>query len=201
MPKLSQHQSNEFTKMLIIGDPGTGKTGSCASLVKADYHLGIIDMDNGLDAFKQFVVRDCPDKIDNVHYVTFRDKKVPGPNGPVVEGSAMAYLNAVKMTERWKDGSIDLGNPWKWGPNHVLVMDSGTFLATAAYDWREQMIPAGRSGKYDQRAVYYDAQKSISSLFATLTGEAFRTNVIVITHVRYQEAEDGLMKGYPNTIG
>ena len=55
MPSLANHQSNEFTKLLIEGDSGSGKTGALASLVKAGYKLRILDMDNGLDALKQTI--------------------------------------------------------------------------------------------------------------------------------------------------
>jgi len=183
--------------MMVIGDSGAGKTGGLVSLVDAGYKLRIVDMDNGLDALVAQVLHRCPDKIDNVEFVTFRDKKVPSPNGFVVEGSARAYLDACKATEKWTDGSI----PWKWGPEHILVIDTGTTLGDAAYDWREQLTPRGKSGQYDGRAVYYDAQKSLKGLFATLTGEAYRTNVMVLTHVRWIEQDGGLMKGYPSTIG
>ena len=44
MPKLSDHQSNDFTKLLLIGDAKSGKTGSLVSLVKAGYKLRILDM-------------------------------------------------------------------------------------------------------------------------------------------------------------
>ena len=39
MPSLANHQSNEFTKMLLEGDSGSGKTGSLASLVAAGFSL------------------------------------------------------------------------------------------------------------------------------------------------------------------
>jgi hypothetical protein len=39
-------------------------------------------------------------------------------------------------------------------------------------------------------------------MLANLTSEAFRTNVIVITHINYVDNEDGTgRKGYPNAIG
>ena len=84
MPSLAQHQSNEFTKLLIEGDSGSGKTGALASLVGAGYKLRILDMDNGLDSLKSFVMKDCPDKIDNVEFRTLRDEYSSSPAGPLV---------------------------------------------------------------------------------------------------------------------
>ena len=60
MPSLANHQSNEYTKMLLEGDSGSGKTGSLASLVAAGFSLRILDMDNGLEPLKQFVQKECP---------------------------------------------------------------------------------------------------------------------------------------------
>jgi hypothetical protein len=197
--KLSQHQSNEFTKMMVLGHPGTGKTGGLTSLVN-DYWLGIVDMDNGLDALKYHINRTYPDKLDNVEFRTLRDKKIPGREGPMVEGAAKAFTIAVEMCDRWKYGNIDEGNPWKWGPNRILVIDSLTMLSDAAYDWREQLT-LGKGGRYDQRAVYYDAQKALKAFLQTITSEAFRTNVIVLAHIRYEDTDGGLRKGFANTVG
>ena len=70
MPTLSNHQSNEYTKLLIEGDSGSGKTGALCSLVEAGYKLRILDFDNGLEPLKQFILRDCSENIDNVEFRT-----------------------------------------------------------------------------------------------------------------------------------
>jgi hypothetical protein len=49
--------------------------------------------------------------------------------------------------------------------------------------------------------VYYDAQNAVENVLALLTGESFRTNVIVITHIRYTDNPDGTKKGYPTAVG
>jgi hypothetical protein len=63
MPSLDKHQSSEFTKLLLEGDSGSGKTGSLASLVAAGFKLRVLDMDNGLDSLANAVKRTCPDKL------------------------------------------------------------------------------------------------------------------------------------------
>ena len=57
MPSLDQHQSNDFVKLLLIGDSKAGKTGSLISLVKAGYKLRILDLDNLLDVLKYFIMK------------------------------------------------------------------------------------------------------------------------------------------------
>lgn len=206
MPTLSHHQSNEYTKLLIEGDSGSGKTGALTSLVREGYKLRILDMDNGLETLKQFILKECPDKIENVEFRTLRDKRKASPLGPVIDGTPSAFIKALKMLDRWKytneDGTeTDLGVPAEWGPDCILVVDSLTFLSDAAFDFREPLSPKGSSGKYDVRAVYKDAQDAIENVLALLTSESFRTNVIVISHIRYVDNPDGTKKGYPTAVG
>jgi hypothetical protein len=191
--------------MIVLGDPGSGKTGGLCSLVKAGYWLGILDFDNGLDPLVQYIRHECPDKIGNVQYRTLRDKYKAGPDGPVIDGQAHAFSDSMKMLDRWKfknpDGTEeDYGHPAMWGPKKILVMDSLTMMSKSCFDWREQLV-AGKAGKYDQRAIYYDAQKIIEKSLANLTSESFETNVIVICHVQYIEDEDGVRRGYPKSVG
>lgn len=201
MPSLSNHQSNEFTKLLIEGDSGSGKTGALTSLVKAGYKLRILDFDNGLDVLKGFIQHECPEAIGNVEFRTLRDKRKASADGPVIDGQPKAFISAIKMLDNWKYDEIDLGRPTEWGSDCILVVDSLTMLSDSAYDWREPLTPRGKSGDYDKRAVYFDAQKAIEDVLALLTSESFKTNVIVISHIKYIERPDGTTKGYPNSVG
>lgn len=201
MPSLADHQSNEFTKLLIEGDSKSGKSGSLASLVKAGYLLRILDYDNGLDILKQLVQRDCGERLGSVEFRTLRDKRKSTPVGSIIDGPPKAFVDGVKMLDRWKYGETDLGNPAEWGPDCILVIDSLTFLSDAAWDWREPLAPRSRDGKYDLRAVYGDAQRAVEDVLAHITSESFRTNVIVISHVKYTDNPDGTKKGYPTSVG
>lgn len=199
MPTLSKHPSNEFTKMLCMGDSGSGKTGALASLVAAGYKLRILDFDNGLEPLKQFVFRDSPDKIDNVEFVTLRDKRKSSPLGPIIT-KPEAFIKATRLLDNWKYDDVDLGVPATWGPDCILVIDSLTFMSDAAFDFRDPLTPVGKSGEKDPRATYGDAQDAIINVLALLTGETFRTNVIVISHVKYLDYQ-GVVKGFPTAVG
>lgn len=205
MPSLAKHQSNEFTKLLIEGDSGSGKTGALTSLVKAGYKLRILDWDNGLETLKQFVLKECPENIDNIEFRSLRDKRKAGPEGSMVV-NPRAFVDGVKMLDRWKykddeGNEIDLGVPAEWGPDCILVIDSLTFMSDAAFDFREPLAPRSKDGKYDMRAVYGDAQGAIEGVLALLTSESFKTNVIVISHIKYVDNPDGTKKGYPTAVG
>lgn len=197
MPSLSDHQSNEFVKVLLSGDSGSGKTGAKASLVKAGYRLFVLDMDNGLDPLKTFVQRDCPDKLDNVEFRTLRDKRKTTAAGVVIDGKASAWVNMMKMLDHWKYDDVDFGRTADLGPDCIVNIDSLSFAADAAFDWAVSMNP----GAKDPRQWFYTAQQQVESMLALLSSDGFQTNVIVDTHVRYSVGDDGTSKGYPNAIG
>jgi hypothetical protein len=188
MTSLAQHSSSTFAKVLYLGDSGAGKTGSLTSLVAAGYKLKILDMDNGVGILRQFVKKECPDKIDNVDVVTRRDRYVSSITGPIVR-TPKAFVAATELLNKWEDGTI----PAEWGPEVIFVLDTMTALGRAAYNWAEGM---NRDAK-DKRQIYFAAQQGLEKIIALLTGEDFKTNVIIISHVQYMD--NG--KGYATTIG
>lgn len=196
MPSLANHQSNDFVKLLLTGDSGSGKSGALASLVKAGYKLRILDMDNGLDPLKTFVLKECPTFIDNVEFRTLRDNYKTTAAGPIVD-KPRAFVEAMKMLDAWKYDDIDLGKPADWGPDCICVLDSLSFFSDAAFDWAQGLNPTAK----DPRQWFYAAQQAVESALALLTSGSFRTNVIVSAHVRYSTGDDGRNKGYPNAIG
>lgn len=205
MPSLSTHHSSNVVKLLLLGDAKSGKTTSLTSLVEAGYKLRIIDMDNLLDPLVHSVQARCPDKARNVEFRTLRDGRKMTAAGPVLDGAAKAFTDAIRMLDRWKykeDGiDTDLGAPSGWAKDEVLVIDSLSRLCDAAYDWREQLAPRGKSGEYDGRAVYGDAQDAVENTLAGLTAKSFATNVIVICHGMYMDLPDGTKKIFPQGVG
>lgn len=187
MPSLSAHQSGSYVKLLYIGDSGTGKTGSLVSLLAEGYRFKVIDMDNGLDALKYYAMQQCPANLDLVEYETYRDKYTSTAAGPVCRVPKAMTQALTKMTE-WSE--ID-------DPNTIFVLDSGSAFGKAAFEWAKQMNPTAK----DPRQWYFSAQKAVEDTIAMLTSEAFRMNVIVISHVNYREVTEGVYKGYANSIG
>lgn len=207
MPSLAKHQSNNLTKLLLIGDAMSGKTGSLVSLVKAGYKLRILDFDNKLDVLKYYILNECPELIDNVEVRILRDKRKTIATGSILDGKPKAFVDGMKLLDNWKytdeetGQEIDLGKPSEWGPDCILVLDSLSRFCDAAFDFREPLVPVGKSGERDMRAVYGDAQDAVEMTIATLTSANFATNVIVIAHVQYMELGDGQTKGFPQGVG
>src|SRR5216684_310394 len=201
MPSLSDHKSNSFVKVLYLGDAKSGKTTSLVSLVKAGYQLRILDMDNLLDSLKYAVMKQCHDKIGNVEFRTLRDKIKAGPTGPMIDGVAMAFINAMKMLDNWtyQDGNakVEFGKPKEWGEDCIIVIDSLSRLCDAAYDYHAQLA----GPKMDGRAVYGQAQDAVEMVLANLTSDTFETNVIVVCHGVYMSMEDGKTKIFPQGVG
>lgn len=191
--KLSDHHSSTIFKALYIGDSSVGKTGSLVSLVKDGYKLRILDLDNGLDVLKQYIMRDCPDKIDNVDYETRVDKYKSTASGPIIVGAPKVFVESMKLLTQWSDSS----DPSAWGPDTFFVLDSGTALGRGAFEWAKNMNP----GAKDPRQWYFTAQQAIETFVTMLLGSGFATNVLLITHINYKELQDGTTRGYSNWIG
>lgn len=193
MVSLSEHKSSRFVKIMYIGDSGTGKTGSLASLVEAGYKLRILDLDNGVTVLREFIKESCPDKLGLVDYETCRDKYKSSPGGPIISGMPRAYVDATKLMTQWSDETI----PSEWGEDTVFVLDSLSALGRAALAWAEGLNPSAK----DRRQWYGTAQNSLENIIAMLTSDAFEANVIVISHVHYSEDRSGIERGYANAIG
>lgn len=185
MPTLDNHTSSAYTKVLYIGDSSSGKTGSLASLLADGYSMRILDMDNGLTALKLFGKEA---DLSRVEYETFRDEYRMTKGGPMVKGAPKAFASAMDTLTTWSEFD---------DPQCITVIDSLTFLGKAAYQWAKGMNPTAK----DPRQWFYAAQQAVESVLAMVTSEAYKQNVIVISHVNYKEVMEGMHKGYPSAIG
>ncbi len=193
MASLDEQEPSEFVKLILIGNSGAGKTGALTSLVKAGYNLRIIDLDAGLEALSFQIKEECPERLRQVQYQSFRDKMKMGGAGPVLVGAPKAYVNTLNALEKWPD---DKSDPAEWGKDTILVIDSLTNLGRAAFQWARAMNMTSK----DPRQWYKAGQDLIEDLIANITSKDFRTNVIVISHIEYVESS-GITKGYVSALG
>lgn len=205
MPSLDAYKSSEFIKLLLIGSPMSGKTGALASLVAEGYKLRILDYDNKLASLKAYVKRNSPDKLTNVDAVTLRDKLKSTPMGSVVDGMPKAFDMGGKLLDKWAYGEgtskVDLGIPATWGKDTIVVIDSLTYMGYTAMDWADPLVPRGKGGDFDGRALVGKAQEAIRDRLMLLTSDWFATNVIVTAHISYNTFQDGTLKGFPTAPG
>lgn len=214
MPGITDHPSLELVKGLIVGVPGSGKTGGLVSLVKAGYKVRVYDFDNLLASLVQLVLNQCPELADNVHYQIFTDKFAGVDNPMIMVNKAMkvvpfikenptAFRRALDQLNHWRvraNGEVveDLGKPSEWGRESVLVLDSLTTCSNAAFRYVQGMNPDAR----EPQSYYHAAQQMILNLINLLTSASFNTNVLVLAHIYYERDDEGhILKGWPRTIG
>jgi hypothetical protein len=214
MPSLSNLPSNKPVKGLYMGDPGAGKTGSLAGLVAAGYKLRIYDFDNLLVPLYTYAKRDAADKLSNVSYQTFTDA-MQNPGVPAVmiggrmavqsftRGTPTAFVNGLKQLTKWyvpatdTSPAEDLGDPGTWGRDTIVVIDTLTNLAAAAFRYVVALNPLAK----EPQTHYFSAQQMVMQVLTLLGSEQFNTNVLVLAHVDYKENHLSLMKGFPRSIG
>ncbi len=194
----------ELVKALIEGDSSTGKTTLLVSLIAAGYKVRVLDYDNKTASLRAFINHYFPDKLQHLEIKSLRDKVKASPNGPILDGAPKAYSGGLDLLDKWADGS----KPAEWGPDYILVVDTLTTQTQAAYNWAKMMQGhlsyvdgVNLKGGPDPRNLIYTAQRAIMNTLSLLTSEWFGTNVIVFSHIKYFDREDGKTKSYPVTIG
>lgn len=201
MPSISEHHSSNATKLMLIGDSGTAKTGALASLVAAGYKLRILDFDNGLDVLRSYLLDEGSPYLREIHakkidlseavkYLTITEH-MKSIQGNIVPVKATVWNRAMNALARWKDGEEDLGEPRRWGRDTIVVLDSLTMLSFGALNWVQSLN--GRLGSF---AVGYDSQRDIGQaqtqlerLLQALYDDDFNPNVIVISHIMFRDPE------------
>lgn len=228
MPKLSAHQSAKITKMILIGDSGTGKTGALTSLAEAGYNLRILDLDNGLDVLVNYLRASQAKPIDGitplerVDFITITDKfkHVGGKATPV---NSNTWARAIKYLDRWTNKGetlkgtdpegkpiniiidenhpdfFDLGKPEEWGPDSILVVDSFTFLCNAAMRFVLKLNNRPAGPTYE--SDWNEAQQLVENLLAMLYSSEFATNVVVCAHIAVRTEKDGTTTAFPSALG
>lgn len=193
MPTLDEASPNEFTKLLLIGDSGSGKTGSLVSLIKAGYKLRILDLDRGLEPLLTFGKRECPDQLKNVSFLQYADKYRASNTGMQVT-SPKAYVDSLKAMQKWDDGT----DPAEWGEDYIFVVDSLSSLSKSAFAWAKGLNPSSR----EKRQWYMAAQESIENMLDQLTSQAFRCHLIMIAHIKWDTDDEGVrLQGNPQSVG
>lgn len=224
MPPIEQHHSAQTTKCLLIGDSGSGKTGALASLAAAGYNVRVLDLDNGIDILKNYLInpqssycKKDPACAKRVHYLTLTDK-MRTLQGRIFPMEAKAWPEMIKMLEHWKEPAgpdypaVDFGRLTEWTPQDILVIDSLSMLSTAALNYHLSINGAlggaVRTSNEERRDIWA-AQKMLKTLLEMLYDSNVKCNIIVTSHIAFvtelggapKEGESQPMQGYPSAIG
>lgn len=215
MASLREHASTDVLKLLLVGDSSSGKTCALAALAEAGYKLRIADLDNGIPALKNLILSPKspfkPHTADNIESIVTLTEKMRSVGGFPCPADATVFPKLVNLLANWKDGETNYGPITSWGPDTVLVLDSGSRLGDAAYNYMAKM--GGYLGKdatgFEYQRLSGAAQSKVADILKTLYDSSVKCHVIVITHVvltntdgSAPKPDDGKeIRGYPNFIG
>jgi hypothetical protein len=174
----------EPVRELIVGYPGTAKTGGLACLANAGFKLRILDFDGNLTPLLRFTRPEC---LHNIDILSFEDKLRSGAQYTEVVGLPTAFQGAFKALDRWKyknpDGSeTDLGCSKDWGLDTIVVLDSLTAMGNAAM--RRAMAVMNKTPLNTTDGVWGLAMREQEAFIERLTSQENKHHVIVTAHLK-----------------
>ena len=223
MTNIAKHPSATCTKILLIGDCGSGKSGSLACLAAEGYKLRVLDFDNGMEVLRNYLtdpqspyVKQNPKCAENVDYVTLTDQ-MKNVGGNIYCAKATAWQRSSELLMHWKykegEQTVDLGKVVEWGEDTILVVDSLSFASSAALNFHLQM-----NGKLMQTPTQNEGRRNVGAtqgylrkMLELLYDDSIKCNVIVTSHItlvtesglgpQSEENHGEVAKGYPSAIG
>lgn len=174
-------------RVLVCGEPASGKTGAIAQLANAGYRVLLHDFDQNARVIGSYLK---PGHAD-VYISTYAVAKIT--NTQLFNGAGTATRDAVKelqrfcrMLEHWKTPEEDLGPSSALTAKDVIVIDSGTFLG-------ELLLLAAHEDpetKRDLRSLYNVAGRYYSAILDHLCGNKIGASVLVLTHLMQTGEKD-----------
>ncbi len=178
--------SNTAARILLLGYPGSAKTGALACLANADYKLRILDYDGNLEPLLLYT---DPDKLKNIDVIQLEDKLRSGPQFIEAAGIPTAFSKGVQMMMHWKytdpdsGEEVDLGIPSKdWGPDTILVIDSLTSMGKASKRRAQKMM--NKTPLNTTQQVWGLAMEDQEAFCEITTRPSNKFHVIMIAHLK-----------------
>lgn len=218
------------TKLLLVGNTGSGKTGALASLCAAGYSVRVLDFDNGMDILEDYLknptsmyVKQSPKCRENLHFVTLTDK-MKNIGGKLYPATGTAWSKGMNLLDNFitkdKDGNIlqKFGPITSWSENDVLVVDTLSMLSDAAMNFIlsiNQGLLQDRTGYTAQRDMN-QAQTLVRNFLKLLYDESIKCNIVMNAHIKFMNEVSvrktgdnnddssksyGSPEGYPNSVG
>jgi hypothetical protein len=177
-------------RIMIVGYPGTAKTGSLVSLANAGYKLRVLDFDGNIDPLLLFT---DPAKLENIDIVNLQDNLKDAGGYIGVNGLPTAFARGLKLMDRWaykdEDGNeVDLGRSKDWGPDTIVVVDSLTRLGDAAF--RRALGLLNRTPANVTQQVWQLAMKEQEAFIDKLTNASNNFHIVVLAHLTIISPKD-----------
>ncbi len=191
MPRVSAMNKTRLLKMIGVGNPSTGKTGSLCQLANHMQDFGlerivVADWDDGAEVLINYIK---PEAAENVYVETFRDQLKPQVDGgpPIVLGSDaggisglkmnMAWARGNQMMNRWKTKEYDLGRALEWGPETLFVCDTLTGLGDAGMNFAMAIL---KKDSWSGTGSAMEFQDKFTQLC-----QSMKCHFIMFCHIRY----------------
>lgn len=177
-------------RLMIVGYPGTAKTGMIASIANAGYKIRMIDYDGNSQSLLAYT---NPDKLANIDIVYLEDKMRNGERFIETTGIPTAFRAGLDLMDEWKykepDGTqINLGRSKDWGCDTVVVLDSLTSMGLASF--RRQQSLSNKTPLNTTEQVWGLAMAQQEAFIEKLTSETNNFHVIVIAHLKIVGPKD-----------
>src|SRR3990167_7269492 len=121
-------------RVLLLGTPGSGKTGSLACLANAGFKLRVLAFDKRANMVPLLMYTKTEYR-KNIDILFFEDKLRAGQRFIEPIGVPSAFRLAYLAMDHWKyttgEHEIDLGASRDWGLDTVVVLDSLTAMGQA----------------------------------------------------------------------
>lgn len=177
-------------RMMIVGYPGTAKTGAIASLANAGYKIRMIDYDGNSQSLITYTDKD---KLSNIDIVYLEDRMRNGDRFIETTGVPTAFRAGLDLLDNWKykeeDGTeVDLGKSKNWGCDTVVVLDSITSMGLASF--RRQQSLSNKTPLNTTEQVWGLAMAQQEAFIEKVTSEANNFHVIVLSHLKMVGPKD-----------
>lgn len=171
-------------RIMIVGYPGSAKTGSLAPLLDAGFKIRMLDFDGNPDPLYQYAK---PSSLARLDVAYFEDKLRTGLGFTEPAGVPTAFANALKQMDDWKttDASgqaATLGASKDWGLDTIVVLDSLTKMGDAAFRRAMKLLNKTPANVTDR--VWGLAMQEQSAFIEALTSANNPHHVIVLAHLK-----------------
>jgi hypothetical protein len=174
-------------RILICGEPASGKTGALAQLANAGYRLLIHDFDQNSRIIDDYLKPGHAPVYINTYTAAKQSAVSLFDTGAASSAKAMAEAKRfAQCLMHWKTDSEDLGPCTSWTGKDVVVIDSGTFLG----DLLLAAAPSDKTAMNDKRSYYQIAGAYYGDVLDRLTGINMGASVILLTHLMQTGEKD-----------
>lgn len=170
-------------RMMIVGYPGTAKTGMIASLANMGYKIRVMDFDGNSQSLLTYTDKD---KLSNIDIVYLEDRMRNGERFIETTGIPTAFRAGLDLMDEWKykenGKDVSLGKSRDWGCDTIVVLDSLTSMGLASF--RRQQSLSNKTPLNTTEQVWGLAMAQQEAFIEKLTSENNNFHVIVLSHLK-----------------